>query len=109
MNGKYTSFCYALEGSSVRRFWQVPHDFVFPKCDQKLGWHYWMMGVPYHQENDRQHAIMPFCLMNPNLLPPKVKNAINVNWLPVYSIMEKSIVSGVSHSIEMSASELESW
>ena len=53
MNGKYTVFCYALEGSSVRRFWQVPHDFVFPKCDRKLGWYFWMMGVPYHQENDR--------------------------------------------------------
>ena len=36
-NGKYVAFCYAEAGSTDQKFWQVPHDFKFPKVNQLTG------------------------------------------------------------------------
>ena len=37
------------------------------------------------------HPIMPFCFMDPKLLPKKIRDSLLVNWRPVYTIMENAI------------------
>ena len=50
VNGKYLAFLYAEGDSTTRKFWQVPKNFIFPKCDQRNGWRFWMLGMPDNQE-----------------------------------------------------------
>ena len=113
-NGKYTAFTYAVGDSPNRKFWQVPKNFLFPKCDRRDGWNFWMLGVPGHTEKQADgtlglHPIMPFRLMDTKFLPIKARNQLRNSWLPVFKIMDEAIVSGDSHPTTMTAAELNSW
>ena len=81
VNGKYMAFTYAVANSPHRKFWQVPKTFVFPKCDRRDGWKFWMLGIPCHTEEQMDgtiisHPIMPFRLFNPTLLSIKARNKL---------------------------------
>ena len=79
-DGKYHAFHYADAGSMKVRFWQVPRGFVFPKATRHIGWQFWMLGIPDHQEEQhdgkmKAQAISPFRLFNPNMLPLKARSS----------------------------------
>ena len=104
----------AEDGCCVRKFWQVPKSFVFPKCDRKVGWSHWLLGLPNFAEKQTDesfkiHPILPFRHMEAKYLPKKVRRAFTVNWKPVYSIMDEAIVSGNATPLQMTADELEWW
>ena len=113
-DGKYLAFCYAVDGSTDRKFWMLPKKFEFAKCNRKVGWSYWMLGLPNYVEEQpdgsmKAHPIMPFRLLDPSFLPKNLRSALRVTWHPVFKIMDEAIVSGNSHPTEMSTEELETW
>ena len=114
LNGRYTAFCYVEEGSTEQRFWQVPRDFTFPKVTRKVGWAFWIKGMPDYCDQLagsalRSHPILPFRHFDPKKLPKKARFAFLVNWKPVFSIMDEAIVSGDSPPNDISLDKLEKW
>ena len=115
-NGTYTAFHYVDDNGDddVARYWQVPKLFVFPKVSRRKGWDYWLLGMPNFKEikpngTTELHPIMPFRLMNPKLLPKKARSSLTVNWRPVFTIMDESVVSGDSLPSKMTSQEVEMW
>lgn len=88
LDGRFKAFCNAEDDCCVRKFWQVPKDFTFPKVNREVGWQHWLLGLPNFMEDLRdgskvRHTIMPFRLMDP-ILPSKVRGAFKVNWRPIF-------------------------
>jgi len=94
--GKYPAFVYAVEDSDTRKFWHVPSSFIFPKVNRYEGWKFWILGMPNHREiapdgTERAHPIMPFRFFDPKLMPKSAKSAFRINWLPIFSIMDRAV------------------
>ena len=111
-NGTYTAFVYAEDGSEVSKHWQVPKSFVFPKVTRRIGWQFWLLGMPDYQEKQADgtllsHPIMPFHLLDPKMLPVKARNTLRVNWHPVYKIMDGAFLAEPPH--HMTGEEVEKW
>ena len=102
------------EGSTDQHFWQVPRDFTFPKVTCKAGWSLGMKGMPDYCDKlpgsaFQSHPILLFCHFDPKKLPKKACFAFLVNWKPVFSIVDKAIVSDNLPPNKISSDELEEW
>ena len=74
------------------KYWHVPSNFgMFPKeCTRRKGWHLWLQGLPNFRDSDGHPApIMPFKLMNPKMLPGKLRGTFSNDWQPIYNKMMK--------------------
>ena len=114
VNGKYEAFVYAEEGEQVKKFWHVPSNFVFPKVTRYEGWKFWLLGMPDHHEKltegtTRSHPIMPFRYFDDKLLPKIPKNALRVNWWPVYKIMDEAITMDNLNPTDISSEQVDTW
>ena len=111
-NGSYPAFVYAEDDCEDRKFWQVPKTFVFPKVNRYAGWHFWLLGMPDHQEKQDNgtmapHPIMPFRLFNHLLLPKAARNCLRINWQPMFKVMDEAIVGGDSAPLQMTSEEVD--
>ena len=67
-NGKYLAFCYAEEGSTNPKIWQVPKDFRLPKVNHRTGWTFWMKGLSDYCRKQADGSLVaqpisPFCIL----------------------------------------------
>ena len=95
--GKYPAFVYAVDDSDTRKFWHVPSLFIFPKVNRYEGWKFWIYGMPNHREiapdgTERAHPIMLFRIFDPKLMPKSAKSTFRINWIPIFSIMDRVVV-----------------
>ena len=112
VDGNYPAFMYAEDGSDKQKFWHVPKDFVFPKVNWYEGWKFWLLGIPEHHEEIskgvyRAHPIMPFRFFDVKLFPKIAKNALRVNWHPVFKIMEGAIPDDIGAPEDITLEQIE--
>jgi hypothetical protein len=99
-NEQYT-YCYS------GFLWDVPEGYQFPKkALRDTGWELWLRGQPnleIHCPRSGQlkiTPIKPFRLLKPNRLPVALKKKFELEWKPIFAMMEEApdltIPAGIS-------------
>ena len=87
-----THHSYNYEGKS----WDVPADFNFPKGTRmETGWRLWLQGMPGLRSAEGPTPIRPFRLLDPNRLPKGIRSKFNLEWKPIFQMMELAPDLGV--------------
>jgi hypothetical protein len=78
------------------KYWHVPKNFSFPVgVTLEAGWKLWIQGLPANETVDcighrLQAPIRPFRKMKPEMLPEPVKTKYNLQWRPIFSLIEQA-------------------
>jgi hypothetical protein len=100
-NEQYILYCYS------GFLWDVPEGYQFPKkALRDTDWELWLRGQPnleIHCPRSGQlkiTPIKPFRLLKPNRLPVALKKKFELEWKPIFAMMEEApdltIPAGIS-------------
>lgn len=76
--------------------YSVPEKFDFPSNARlDSGWNLWLVGMPGHETTDdlgnsQSTPVRPFRLLEPVMLPAKLKTKYSLHWRPIFQLMEQA-------------------